>query len=74
MARPDCLTIHTNDLQQIMDLLLSLRAGAGYVKLVDDGKHIQVRDTGDFRIGTINKSETTSNNKNSTHNEKRLLK
>jgi hypothetical protein len=62
MPRPDSITIHLHDLQKIIDVLESNQVGACHVKLIDDGKQIQIRDTADFRIGAITKSKTPPEN------------
>jgi hypothetical protein len=72
MPRPDCLTIHTHDLQQIIDALESNQVGATTIKIIDDGRQIIIRDPSDFRIASITKSETPSNKTKSNPHETRF--
>jgi hypothetical protein len=62
MAKNDSFTIHTQDLQKVMNALVSKNTGRVVVKMIDDNGYIIVRDSSDFLIASIKKSEPQKTN------------
>lgn len=57
MPRPEQLTIHTHDIQKVIDALEAHQYTGQYVILVDNGNYISVRDQSEFLITSISKTE-----------------
>jgi hypothetical protein len=57
MPRTDAIIVSTEDLQLIIDAVISITY-SGFVKIVDDGDHWLLRAPDDFHLATVKKSET----------------